>query len=204
MPLSQTLITLAHYMAGEFDNREQAIGEPIWYVHLRMWQRPVPLFSDDSFTLFAEQANVLNPELPYRQRLVRLQQTDDADAPLQAQYYAFKDPIAVKGAGLEPERLSAITLEQVEYLPGCVLAITQPDAESFMAQPLRGAQCFFSYEGKKAQVQLGFAARAQTFESYDKGIDIETQRATWGALLGPYRYQKRRDFSAEWSIARSL
>lgn len=204
MPLSQTLITLAHYMAGEFDNREQAIDDPVWYVHLRMWQRPVPLFGEDSLTLFAEQSNVLNLEQPYRQRLIRLRQTDDVEAPLQAQYYAFKNPTVAKGAGLKPEALRAITLEQLDHLPGCVLKITQPDAESFMAYPMPGSQCLFSYEGKKAQVQLGFAARAQAFESYDKGIDRQTQKATWGAVLGPYRYTKRRDFGSEWAIERSL
>ncbi|MBW4581226.1 MAG: chromophore lyase CpcT/CpeT [Tildeniella nuda ZEHNDER 1965/U140] len=202
MPFSPTLVTLAHYIAGEFDNREQAIAEPVWYVHLRLWLRPVPLFSEDSLTFFAEQANVLTLDQPYRQRLIRLMQTNDAEAPLQAQFYAFKDPIAAKGAGLKPEFLQAITLEQIEFLPGCLLKITQqPDSESISAHPVSGYQCFFSYQGKQSQVQLGFAARSNTFESYDKGIDLETQTATWGAVMGPYRYTKRRDFAAELGAA---
>lgn len=201
MPLDPTLVTLAHWMAGEFDNREQAIEEPAWFVHLRLWQRPVPLFGEDSLTLFAEQANVVNPDQPYRQRLIRLMQTGDAEAPLQAQYYAFKDPIAVKGAGLKPEVLKAITLEQLEFLPGCLLQIAHPfGADRLVAQPKPGCECFFSYQGNKAQVQLGFVAGDHTFESYDKGIDIPTQKATWGAVMGPYRYTKRRDFSGEWAI----
>lgn len=202
MALSPLLVTLARYMAGEFDNREQAIADPAWYVHLRLWQRPVPLFGEDSLTLFAEQANVVNPDQPYRQRLIRLMQTDDSEAPLQAQYYAFKDPVAVKGAGLKSDVLKAITLEQIDYLPGCLLKISQhPDTESMMATPMPDSRCFFSYQGKKAQVQLGFAASVNTFESYDKGIDIETQKATWGAVLGSYRYTKRQDFAAELAIA---
>ncbi len=35
MNLSPELITLANYLAGEFDNREQALAEPAWYVNLR-------------------------------------------------------------------------------------------------------------------------------------------------------------------------
>ena len=202
MPLDPTLVTLARSMAGEFDNREQAIADPIWYVHLRFWQRPVPLFSEDSLTLFAEQASVVNPDEPYRQRVIRLMQTTDVEAPLQVQYYAFKDPIAAKGAGLKPEFLQALTLDQLEYLPGCRLKIAhQPDTDNIVASPMSGYQCFFSYQGKKSQVQLGFAARSNTFESYDKGIDIETQQATWGAVMGAYRYTKRRDFAAEFAIA---
>ncbi|XHX78616.1 MAG: chromophore lyase CpcT/CpeT [Stenomitos frigidus ULC029] len=201
MPLSPSLLTLARYMAGEFDNREQAIGDPAWYVHLRLWLRPVPLFSEDSLTLFAEQANVLYPEQAYRQRLIRLRQVDHAEAPLQAHYYAFKNPTAAIGAGLKPAFLKAITLDQLDYLPGCILKITQSETERFTAHPMPGLQCFFSYQGKQSQVQLGFAASAHAFESYDKGIDVETQKATWGAVLGPYRYTKRRDFGAEWAIA---
>jgi CpeT/CpcT family (DUF1001) len=201
MSLDPTLVTLARSMAGEFDNREQAIAEPIWYVHLRFWQRPVPLFREDSLTLFAEQSNVLNPDQPYRQRIIRLMQTKDVEAPLQVQYYAFKDPTAAKGAGLKPEWLKALTLDQLEYLPGCLLEITQqPETGGIVASPTPSYQCFFSYEGRKSQVQLGFAAYPDRFESYDKGIDIETQRATWGAVMGPYRYTKRRDFAAELAI----
>lgn len=203
MPLDSTLLTLAHWMAGEFDNREQAIADPTWFVHLRMWQRPVPLFREDSLTLFAEQANVINPDQPYRQRLIRLVQTDDLEAPLQAQYYAFKDPAAVKGAGLQPQTLSAIAVEQIEFLPGCRLKIShRPGREYIMGAPMLGRHCFFSYQGKRSQVQLGFSASANTFQSHDKGIDTETQKATWGAVMGPYLYTKRQDFAAEWAIDR--
>ena len=66
MSFSPQLLALADYLSGEFDNREQALAEPIWYVHLRLWQRPIPLFSEDSMTLFAEQASVVNLERPDR------------------------------------------------------------------------------------------------------------------------------------------
>ncbi|MDJ0689048.1 MAG: CpcT/CpeT family chromophore lyase [Xenococcaceae cyanobacterium MO_188.B32] len=48
MTLSPQLIALGTYLAGEFDNQQQALAEPAWYVHLRLWKRPVPLFTEDS------------------------------------------------------------------------------------------------------------------------------------------------------------
>ncbi|MFM6193835.1 MAG: CpcT/CpeT family chromophore lyase [Planktothrix sp.] len=48
MMISPELKTLAEYMAGEFDNQAQALADPVWYVHLRLWHRPVPV------SLFAE------------------------------------------------------------------------------------------------------------------------------------------------------
>lgn len=92
MTFSPNLIALARYLAGEFDNQEQAIAEPAWFVHLRLWQRPVLLFAEDSLTLFAEQANVLGLDRPYRQRLMRLQEGGNSDALLQVQYYMPKHP----------------------------------------------------------------------------------------------------------------
>ncbi|QZZ21119.1 chromophore lyase CpcT/CpeT [Leptothermofonsia sichuanensis E412] len=193
MPLNPTLLTLAHYLAGEFDNREQAIASPVWFVHLRLWQRPVPLFTEDSLTLFAEQANVLQPEQPYRQRLLRLSQNNLQGA-LQVQYYAFKDPHTVRGAGAKPDILQSLTPDQIELLPGCVLNIEQPQSFVFVAAPLPETPCYFRYNGEVRQVSLGFEARPGELISYDKGIDPETGTAIWGALMGPYRFTKRQDY----------
>ncbi len=90
-----TLKTLGQYLAGEYDNRDQAIAEPIWYVHLKFWLRPVPLFANDSITLFAEQANILKVDQPYRQRLMRLRETQGQ---ITAQFYSFHQPISPPAA----------------------------------------------------------------------------------------------------------
>jgi CpeT/CpcT family (DUF1001) len=198
MSLSSQLTVLAEYMAGEFDNKEQAIGDPVWYVHLRFWQRPVNLFSEDSITFFAEQANIIDLENPYRQRIIRLQPGSDDDAPLQVQYYMPKDPGSLKGAGRNPTLLDTLTRDRLDLLPGCVLTVTQQTIETnsykFVAAPPPNTSCHFTYLGNTIQVSLGFAASAAEFLSYDKGIDIETGKATWGAILGPYRYTKRQQY----------
>lgn len=193
MSFSPQLTALAEYLAGEFDNKAQALADPAWYVHLRMWQRPVSLFSSDSFALFAEQANVLNLDQPYRQRIMRLQQKPDADA-IQVQYYMPKDPDALKCAGQNPDLLNTLTPEQLDLLPGCILSVTQqeisPHCYKFTATAPPEARCCFTYSGNTIQVSLGFEATKDEFYSYDKGIDPEG-KATWGAIMGPYRYTKR-------------
>ena len=87
MSLSPDLIALGKYLAGEFDNQEQALAEPVWYVHLRMWLRPIDLFPEDSITLFAEQANIINLDRPYRQRIMRLKPGSDSLSAIQVQFY---------------------------------------------------------------------------------------------------------------------
>ncbi len=204
MTLSSELITLAHYMAGEFDNQKQAIAEPAWYVHLRLWQRPVPLFTEDSLTLFAEQASIVNLDQPYRPRILRLYLSDTNPAVLQVQYYMLKDLEAIRGAGRNPELLRQLTTEQIQFLPGCTLNVESrqiaPNSYEFSASSATGAPCRFSYEGKNYQVSLGFEATAEEFRSYDKGIDPTTGKAMWGALMGPFRFTKRQDFANELPI----
>jgi hypothetical protein len=198
MNFSSQLIALGEYLAGEFDNREQAIGEPVWYVHLRMWQRPVNLFAEDSITLFAEQANVINLDKPYRQRIMRLRQNVNSDTSLEVQYYMPQDPDVLRGAGNNPGLLNTLTPEQLDLLPGCILTVTQEtlagDRYKFTATPQPESRCSFTYLGNSAYVSLGFETTGAEFHSYDKGIDPATGKATWGAIMGPYRYTKRNQY----------
>jgi hypothetical protein len=201
MTISPELRALAQYMAGEFDNREQALADPAWYVHLRFWQRPLPvaLFSEPSIALFAEQANILELDKPYRPRIVQLRHVKTAPGLIEAQYYMFKDIEAVKGAGRNPDLLGKLTSEQIELLPGCTLSVAVQNLGSnrFRASLPPGNRCGFTYGGQNYQVDLGFEAADEEFLSYDKGISPTTGKAIWGALMGPFRFVKRQDFASE-------
>lgn len=198
MSLAPNLIALGDYLAGKFDNREQALADSAWFVHLHLWQVPVNLFAADSITLFAEQANILNLEHPYRQRIMRLMSGESSDAPLQVQYYMFKDPSAFSGAGRHPDLLQKLTVDELDLLPGCILTVTQQTIAShsykFTATPPPNTRCCFTYGSQMIQVALGFEVTATEFKSYDKGIDSDTGKATWGAILGPYCYTKREQY----------
>lgn len=202
--MTPELKALASYMAGEFDNREQAIADPAWYVHLHLWQRPVPLFTEDSVTLFAEQANIVNLDKPYRPRILRLYQDKTVPRKLQVQYYMIKDLESVRGAGQNLGKLQQITVEQLELLPNCILDVSYQsvaaDSYEFKATAPPDTCCTFSYQNATYQVSLGFEATSQEFRSFDKGIDPKTGKAIWGALLEPFRFTKRRDFAGELAI----
>ena len=192
-------MALGKYLAGEFDNQQQALAQPAWFVHLRLWIRPVPIFAEDSITLFAEQANIVNLDKPYRPRILRLREREN----LTVEYYAFKDINKIKGAGLNSSLLRQITPEDLDFLPNCTLKVTTNNDNgrySFATTPTSETPCTFSYQGNTFQVYLGFTATAQELQTYDKGIDPATGKATWGALMGSYCFTKRQDFSSELSI----
>ncbi|MBD3882825.1 chromophore lyase CpcT/CpeT [Phormidium tenue FACHB-886] len=188
-----SLPSLANWLAGEFDNQPQAIADPLWFVHLRLWHRPVKLQLEGHLALFAEQANALQLDRPYRQRIAVLQPT--ADPQIQrVQYWGFKQPDLFRGAGANPQQLERLSLEDLELLPGCVLTVTQ-QGDRFKAEPPSGAKCCFQYEAQTRQVVLGFEVSETQFWSFDRGVDPNTGAALWGAVMGAYTYNKRQSFS---------
>lgn len=190
--MTQSLTTLAHWLAGEFDNKAQALDQPVWFVHLRLWHRPLPWQIDGNPALFAEQANYLYPDNAYRQRVLVL--SPIANSPtIQVQYYAFKQPDRVQGAGANPDRLQDLSLDDLELLPGCLLTVTEQNGW-FKAEPQPNTTCCFQYQGETRQVILGFEVSADRFLSYDRGVEPETGKVLWGAMMGAYEFHKRQSF----------
>jgi len=179
---------LADYLSGTWENQEQALEQPAWYVHLRLWHQPLPFLIDGCMALFAEQAAQVNLDQPYRQRVMILRSPESAQA-WQVEYRRLRDPGRFRGAGSNPTQLNRLSPSDLIPLPGCWLNVTQQNY-SFMAQPPADAICTFEYEGKRRQVVLGFEVSAEEFKSFDRGVDPETGRSLWGAILGPYIFQR--------------
>jgi hypothetical protein len=200
MTFSPEIIALGKYLAGEFDNQKQTLEQPAWFVHLRLWMRPITLFSEDSITLFAEQASVVNLDRPYRPRIIRIREREA----IEVEYYMFGDITKVAGAGRDRFLLSKISVEQIEFLPNCTLRVsTEKLAENryhFQTTPVIDRPCSFNYQGTTFQVFLGFDVTEETLQTYDKGIDPQTGQAIWGALMGAYCFTKRQDFSTELAV----
>lgn len=203
MNFSPQLVQLATYLAGEFENQQQAIEQPAWYVNLRLWIRPVPIFAEDSIVLFAEQANILNLDQPYRPRILRLRQRSS----IEIEFYMFEDMAIAQGAGWNKELIPNITPEKIKFLPNCTLRVSTqrlPDNKYvFETTPAINVPCSVNYRGTTFQVFLGFKATDGKLHTYDKGIDSATGQGTWGALLGAYRFRKSHDFSSELNIQTS-
>lgn len=197
MNLSPELQALGNYLAGEFDNQQQALEQPAWYVHLRLWMRPVSLFTEDSITLYAEQASVVNIDRPYRPRILRLRSRET----IEIEYYMFDDIEWIAGSARDRSKLAQITTEKIKFLPNCTLTVTRetisPGNYRFKTTPAKDTPCSFTYQGNNFQVFLGLETTEKELLTYDKGIDPITGKGIWGALLGAYRFKKIQDFSSE-------
>lgn len=196
---------LTQTLAGTFQNRDQALADPAWYVHLRLWCRPTSLFADDSVTFLLEQASAAFEQAPYRQRVLRVR---DDRGQLTAEYYALKNPLAWQGATQVAERLQALQPEDLQPLVNSRLFITMTSGGGvtrFEARQHPGEYCQFAVNGETKLVELAFDAIAPHADSsssaafwmYDKGIDAVTNKPTWGALHGPFRLIKTHDYSRQ-------
>ncbi len=199
------LSTLAAYLAGEFENQAQAAAEPAWYVHLRLWQRPVlDLSSERSHTFFLEQATIASGKPPYRQRILKIQASDEPGQ-LQGQYFALKEPLKFRGAGADPDLLSGLREADLMVLPnsGAVIQYQLVATGYRFQSALKDDQlCSFEYEGQVRYVYLGFEIEPASapggdiilLKTHDKGIDPDTGRGLWGALMGPFEMMKLKSF----------
>lgn len=190
---------LGRCLAGIFQNRQQALAEPALFVHLRLWIYPTTLFAEDSLTFFIEQASAAYKQPPYRQRILRVR---SRVGELTAEYYALRHPQAYQGAAQTPEQLSNLTeADLVTLTNGCldVSCDSQQSETRFEARLPEGTLCQFAANGDTRYVRLAFDVidkKAEVaFLMYDKGIDPDSQKATWGALNGPFYLRKVEDFS---------
>ncbi|WP_346289144.1 chromophore lyase CpcT/CpeT [Sphaerothrix gracilis] len=209
MPFSTNLLALSRALAGEFENRQQSLDEPAWYVHLRVWQRPIPSFADTWPTLFIEQVSVVSGNPPYRQRVIQISETD---AQIKIQFFALKQPQQFCGAALNLDLLKQLTAEDLTLLPTCQLEVKflQPtqNALDVSAQMPENTLCSFEYQGQTRYIKLGFELKTQQHTgtnqvqllSSDRGVDPATQEILWGPRLGPFRLIKQQDYSHELKI----
>ena len=193
MNISSQLLQLTAWMAGEFSNREQSQEQPVWFVNLVWWQRPVPFNLLGSVAIFAEQANALILDRPYRQRILQFVENDGN---IQVKYWGFKDPAAWAGAARDRDRLNQITINDIEAIAGGLLDVSFTNGR-YKAEMPKDAKCCFQYLNESRQVVLGFEVSADEFWSGDRGVDPDTGSAIWGAIMDFYKFKKLQDFSHE-------
>ncbi|MEL7331799.1 MAG: CpcT/CpeT family chromophore lyase, partial [Cyanobacteria bacterium J06560_2] len=106
------------------------------------------------------------------------------------------------GAGGDASVLAGISKSDLVVLPnsGAVIQYQPAGAGYRFQSALKDNQlCSFEYGGQKRFVYLGFDAEAQgdgvLLKTYDKGIDPDTGRGLWGALMGPFQMVKQVSFA---------
>jgi hypothetical protein len=193
MTHSTDIKTLAHWMAADFSNQEQAFENPPMYAHIRVCMRPLPLSLLDGVSFFVEQAYDYMLNNPYRVRVLKLIQSGDR---IEIENYTVKDENKFFGASRNPERLQALQIDQLEKLPGCNM-IVEWTGNSFKGHVEPGKACMVVRKGKETYLDSSFEIDQDKFISLDRGRDPETDEHIWGSVAGPFYFVRWATFADE-------
>jgi len=193
MSHSTDIVTLAHWMAADFSNQEQAFDNPPFFAHIRVCMRPLPLEVLSGVSFFVEQAYdyILND--PYRVRVLKLVEAGDR---IEIENYTVKQEDQFYGASRDRDRLKALTSGHLEKLLGCNM-IVEWTGHSFIGAVEPGKACMVVRKGKKTYLDSEFEIDQDKFSSLDRGRDPETDEHIWGSVAGPFYFVRRSSFADE-------
>lgn len=196
MTHSTDIATLARWMAADFSNQEQAFENPPFYAHIRVCMRPLPPSLLGGASLFVEQAYDYALNDPYRVRTLKLVERNDR---IEIENYTVKDEQQFYGASRDPKRLSQLTPEHFEKLPGCNMVV-EWTGHSFKGAVEPGKACIVVRKGMTTYLDSEFEIDDQKFISHDRGRDPETDEHLWGSVAGPFHFVRWASFADEISL----
>ena len=185
--------TLLQWMAADFSNQAQAIENPPFFAHIRVCMRPLPSDFLPGSALYLEQAYDFMLGQPYRVRVLHFIPQSDH---ILLENYTFKDKDTVIGAARDLQKLTTITAEQIEKMPGCDMTV-QWTGHSFVGQVVPGKNCIVVRKGKTSYLDNQFEITSDKLISYDRGRDPDTDELLWGSVAGPFEFEKRHRFESE-------
>ena len=192
MASSSRLLQLAQWLAGHFNNFDQAIAEPAWFANIHVYQCPLPYSVLEGIGFYVEQAYDIALNQPYRQRVIHLIR-DETDQ-IRIQNYSLTHPERYLGAGRDLDKLTSLTRAELELLSGCVTEVDWTGS-SFRGRSIPGKTCLIWRKNRQTYLRSEFEVTATAFQSLDQGLDPETDKVVWGSLSGPFQFVKREDFS---------
>ncbi|ARV57944.1 chorismate-binding protein [Nostocales cyanobacterium HT-58-2] len=193
MTHSTDIATLARWMAADFSNQEQAFENPPFFAHIRVCMRPLPLEILSGVSFFVEQAYDYMLDDPYRVRVLKLVNTGKH---IEIENYSVKEEKKFYGASRNPERLKALTIEDLEKLPGCNM-IVEWTGHNFKGTVEPGKGCIVVRKGQKTYLDSDFEIDEHKFISRDRGRDLETDEHIWGSVAGPFYFVRKASFADE-------
>lgn len=193
MSHSTDIATLARWMAADFSNQAQAFENPPFFAHIRVCMRPLPLELLSGVSLIVEQAYDYMLNDPYRLRVLKLLTRDGR---IEIENYLVQDEQEFYGASRDLKRLSTLTLDRLEKLPGCNMLV-EWTGHSFKGYVEPGKACMVERKGKMTYLDSEFEIDDEKFISHDRGRDPSTDEHVWGSVAGPFEFVRWGSFADE-------
>ena len=192
MVASDLLLTLAQWIAGDFSNRQQAFEDAKNYAHIHVFFRPLPWDFFAGIGFYSEQAYDYDLWRPYRQGVHRF---IDRGGDIYIENYSLQDPMFYAGAGRELSILRSIKPEKIDRRYNCSMVFHR-EGNLFRGR-VEGNSCFIEKYGKKTYLVSDVELTENTFVSFDRGLDVDTEEQVWGSTAGALKFDKIQNFASE-------
>lgn len=189
--MSSSLNRLIRQLSGGFSNQDQAFDNPPIFAHILVKFRPLPQLAPGSLLL--EQSYAINPAAPYR---IRVLQAEQRDGQLLIVNKSLHEAERFWGAVDDPERRQAIAETDLQPLEGCTYVVRE-QGEGFVGEVEPGCRCLVERKGMTAYLVSSFEIDDRGMRTIDRGHHPETHEQLWGALAGPFQFQRTHDYSDE-------
>ena len=180
---------LSAWLAGTFDNREQASRDPAGFPENRLVSVLVPKsrIGLGAPVLYVEEAPARTTNRPFVRRFWRIE--DAGAGKFIARVFEPKDPIAVSGKWRDSADLAFFGLSDVLERPGCLLTFRK--IEDHYDGVSEGNGCPWPLGGSRYLVSR-VDAYAGRLDLWERGFDV-AGRQVWGTVKGPMLFVKRSD-----------
>jgi CpeT protein len=187
------LVTLAHWMAGDFSNYQQAFDNPRQYAHIHVFFRPLPFDFFSAIGFYSEQVYDYDLWSPYRQGVHKL--VDHGDS-VYIENYCLVDAFLYAGAARELEILKTITPSCIQRRYHCSMVFRR-EGHRFLGQVEPGNLCRIEKNGCQTYLVSDVEITESTWASLDRGLHVDTHEQVWGSEHGALKFEKRESFAHE-------
>jgi CpeT protein len=191
--ISNDLMTLARWMAGDFSNVKQALANSKDYAHIHVFFRPLPYEFFSGIGMYSEQVYDYDLWSPYRQGIHRLIAQDNQ---IYIENYRLKEAWLYAGSARDRNILKTITPDCLERRYHCSMVFKRA-GDRFLGSVEPGNLCLIEKNGCQTYLDSYVEITETTWVSLDKGLDVNTHQQVWGSTFGPLRFEKRESFADE-------
>lgn len=182
---------LLRQLCGSFSNQSQAFENPPLFAHILVTTRPIPHLARGSLLL--EQAYAITPSTPYRIRVLRPERVENQ---LIIRNLALHDEKRFWGATADSSLRATLREEDLQPLQGCNYWVRE-QGEGFVGEVEPGCRCLVERKGQPAYLVSQLELSAGRMCTIDRGHHPETHEQLWGALAGPFEFERIQDHSGE-------
>ena len=187
------LLQFCSLLTGRHSNQQQAFDNPPFFAHIILKYRALPQFPTP--TLLLEQGYAVDPEAPYRVRVLQANITR-SDA-IRVSNYKLIEPLRFKGASQIRSTRDLITATDLRKLEGCGYDVQASGKASFIGTTEPGCRCIIHRNGVDTFLDSSFQIQPERMSTLDRGYDLTTKERVWGSVAGAFSFRKEDDWSHE-------